>query len=460
MPYELKTVIAIDVSKSLSVKDKERIIKTLSDLIEGKDGHSLILGPHHEIMILTFSEHVRIIQKYTNNKDKLIKALQKINQPVYETSTNLYGTVAKGVSLWEDYEGSNKVTKGFLILVTDGADDSGTITLQEAIKIRGNKSIYTIGVGQYINDFVLQQIGNGGYIPLHNFSELRLALQKVLNEIEEYSDSFYVLRYASPKRKSVNNSSIHTMKLEVFQNGNTGVDSYISADFDSSQFKSVYPYITIKSIGNLRNENRMVLKADTEWVNSTPYYDWKIENPKLASLTVNYSNNSIATIDSYAGMKGVTNIIIKDLANGVEEKYSVAVGVFTKLLFDFEDGNISTEFQQKGSGWSIEQDSQANGTKVIKANKTPDNGITSLTLSGTFEATKISFNYKIASEEGCDSLIFYIDGKGYANSGLVNWSYTEYEFQAGEHTFEWQYKKDESDSKYQDTIWLDNIKIE
>ena len=458
MPYKLKTVIAIDVSKSLSVADRERIITTLTDLINGKDGRSFILGPHHEIMIISFSESIRVIQKYTNSREKILEALQKINEPVYETSTNLYGMVAKGVSLWDDNEGANSVTKGFLIVVTDGADDSGTISLQDTIRIRGNKSVYTIGVGRYINDYVLQQLGSAGYIPLHDFHELYQAMQSVLYEIQAYSDSFYVLKYASPKRKSVRGDSIHTMKLEVFENGNRGSDSYISADFDSSQFKSVYPYITIKSVGNLQSENRMVLKADTEWVNTTPQYEWWIENPKLASLTVNHSNNSIATLDSHTGEKGVTNILVRDMANGVEEKYPVAIGVFTKLHFDFEDGNISSELVQSGSGWSI--DEGAKSRYSIKANRTEHNKETTIKLSGTFEASKLSFNYKISSEEGCDSLIFYIDGKGYANSGLVDWSYAEYQFEPGEHTFEWHYKKDESDSKYQDTIWLDNIRIE
>jgi hypothetical protein len=458
MPYKLRTVIAIDVSKSLKMEDREKIIKVLSDLILGKSGQSLILGSHHEVMILSFSESIRVIQDYTNDKEKVLNALQKINEPVYETSTNLYGTVAKGVTLWEDFEDSKSVAKGFLIVITDGSDDSGTLSLQDTVRIRGDKSVYTIGVGQYINDFVLQELGNAGYIPLQNFSELRDGLRQVLYDIELYSDSFYVLKYASPKRKSLKGESIHTMKLEIFENANSEPNSYISADFDSSQFKSVYPYIVIKSIGNLRNESRMVLKADTEWVNATPRYEWLIENPRLASLTVNHSNTSLATLDSHSGMKGVTNIIIRDVVNGVEERYPVAIGVFTDLNFDFEDGNISSEFKQSGSGWSIDKGAYGAG-HGIKVNKTEHNSTTSLKLSGTFEATKLSFNYKISSEEGCDHLIFFIDGKGYANSGQVDWSRAEYRFQEGDHTFEWQYRKDDSESKYEDAVWIDNIEI-
>jgi hypothetical protein len=456
-PYKLKIVIAIDVSKSILAKDKAEMVKALKSLIEQDNG--FILNEHHEMMILTFSESIFLKQGYTSDKELILKGIERINDPVYEASTNLYGALAKGVSFWEDKEGPHNVEKGYLILITDGVDDTGSLTLDDAIKIRGDKSVYTIGVGNKINTTIMEQLGNMGYFSLSKFSELERALEEVIFKIEDYSNSFYVFRYASPKRKSIRGDSIHSLKLEVLNNPNTEPNSFISADFDSSMFQSIQPEITIKPVGNLRNEDTMILEATTEWVMNHGTYEWQVADPNLVSLTVNHSNSAEVTIKSNKGQKGMTTIKVKDLRNRVEQTYPIAVGIFTDIILDFEDGNISSELEQIGGTWKID-DEYSVGRYAIKSPPTKDGNYTSIMLRGTFEAKKISFDYRIESEEGCDSLIFFMDGQGYANSGLVDWSHAEYPFEEGEHTFEWRYKKDESDAKYSDAIWLDNIQIQ
>jgi len=79
---------------------------------------------------------------------------------------------------------------------------------------------------------------------------------------------------------------------------------------------------------------------------------------------------------------------------------------------------------------------------------------TTITGPGTF-----SFYWKVSSEAGFDYLEFYIDGTLQERiSGLVDWQQMVYEFiDSGVHTLEWRYVKDYSESKGDDSGWIDLV---
>jgi len=72
------------------------------------------------------------------------------------------------------------------------------------------------------------------------------------------------------------------------------------------------------------------------------------------------------------------------------------------------------------------------------------------------EGGKLSFFWKVSSEEDCDYLEFYIDGSIYNwISGSVDWQQVTYTLDPGSHTLEWLYYKDVSDSVGSDCGWVD-----
>lgn len=79
---------------------------------------------------------------------------------------------------------------------------------------------------------------------------------------------------------------------------------------------------------------------------------------------------------------------------------------------------------------------------------------TTITGAGT-----LSFYWKVSSEAGYDFLEFYIDGILQEQiSGLVDWHQMIYEFDdSGEHALGWRYVKDYSESKQDDTGWVDLV---
>ncbi|RKX22336.1 MAG: hypothetical protein DRP45_11470, partial [Candidatus Zixiibacteriota bacterium] len=73
-------------------------------------------------------------------------------------------------------------------------------------------------------------------------------------------------------------------------------------------------------------------------------------------------------------------------------------------------------------------------------------------------AGTISFQYKVSSEGGWDSLGFYIDGSRQGSwDGEISWSLASFPVSAGPHTFTWKYEKDGSQSNGDDRAWIDYI---
>lgn len=70
----------------------------------------------------------------------------------------------------------------------------------------------------------------------------------------------------------------------------------------------------------------------------------------------------------------------------------------------------------------------------------------------------LSFWYRVSSESCCDFLRFYINrNEAQRWAGEKSWAQASFYLPAGLHTLRWEYTKDSSDFRGQDTAWLDDI---
>ncbi len=237
LPYTLRTVIMIDVSASISEQN----------LIDMKDAAKHIVNNflfseekiekkfEKEIAIYSFDDVITpesgIGFSDISKKSELISAIESIERG--DPSTNLYGAIIEGLNLWSDSFSTLQIFQGFLIAITDGSDTAAISNLNAVLSARGQKKIFTIGVGSEIEPSILSQIGNAGNYNLDNYSQLESTLEQVSNIMEQYANSFYNLRYASPKR-----SGTHEVKLTVKSNTNTSSSGEITASFNASNFSS------------------------------------------------------------------------------------------------------------------------------------------------------------------------------------------------------------------------------
>jgi len=224
VPYKLRSVLMLDNSTSLRNNIDEIRNAAVSFINQ--------IVPRQEIAIYQFSENPEMLINFTSNKDSLLTALQKY-QLGYAT-TNLYGAVIKGASLWNDSFSMNEIVQGTMIIFTDGKDTQCSRTLAEALNAIHNKIVFAIGLGSEIQPEILNAIGTAGYYSISEVNQLSARFSEIQESIVNYANSFYLLSYKSPKRG--NNS--HSLTIKIKNNPYSGDGSVIISNFNSSNFYS------------------------------------------------------------------------------------------------------------------------------------------------------------------------------------------------------------------------------
>ncbi|MFC2106799.1 VWA domain-containing protein [Bacteroidota bacterium] len=314
IPYSLKTVLLIDNSASVggNLSQIKAAAKSFVNSIVNKQ----------KIAIYVFSDNTVLIKNFTNNKADLINAIDSI--PLGFASTDLYGAVIEGVSKWNDSYTNNSINQGFLVMLTDGSDTQGSHTLNEAITARGEKKVYTIGLGSEIDESALQSIGNAGYFPIDNVSELSAKFSEIQSDISDLANSFYWLYYMSPKRGDVN----HTLKVNIKSNLNGSISGFVTGNFNSNGFFSMVQSIMINHGVTqivLTNDETYSMNAITYLPVATPQYTWTSSDNNVAKIFPDPSNSANAIITG-VGTGGNTAVITcEDVANGLTTTVNVVV---------------------------------------------------------------------------------------------------------------------------------------
>jgi len=194
------------------------------------------------------------------------------------------------------------------------------------------------------------------------------------------------------------------------------------------------------------------------------------------NITVNSATYTIDSLAAGQTVDAIFNITVSPNApinSQVSLNYSIASGLynaqklFTKkiglIVEDFETGDFThfTWIQGGTQPWTITNVLPYEGVYSAKSGTISNSQNTTLSLQiNVTAADSISFYYKTSSESGWDYLKFYIDNTNIGQwSGETPWSRTAYPVTAGNHTFKWEYMKDNSVSNGSDCAWLDFIEL-
>ena len=126
---------------------------------------------------------------------------------------------------------------------------------------------------------------------------------------------------------------------------------------------------------------------------------------------------------------------------------------------DFGSLVVPDYFEINGNNsWIIDTVEVFKGGYSIKSGDINDNEFTKISFKRKTISGNISFYTKVSSEADLDYLAFYIDGvKKGQWSGDTGWKKCEFIIEKGEHTFEWKYIKDGTQSIGSDCVWIDYI---
>lgn len=149
----------------------------------------------------------------TANKDALKAAISGITSNIStDNSTNFYGAVLDGITdaqeFYNYYSSMQMLSTTSLVFFTDGTDQANRVTYAAASsKIdqnRENISYYTIGLGGEVDEGVLKNIGRDAAEFAANLTQLTSTFARMAQRIKDESNSYYLLKYCSPKRSGDN----------------------------------------------------------------------------------------------------------------------------------------------------------------------------------------------------------------------------------------------------------------
>jgi len=142
----------------------------------------------------------------------------------------------------------------------------------------------------------------------------------------------------------------------------------------------------------------------------------------------------------------------------IEEEFVFSIGLIVEDWESESTNDFAWEFAGN-QDWFITDDYTAEGDYALKSGVIADNESSTLSINyNVLSDHQISFFMQISSEADHDFLNFYIDDELVQSwSGLVLFNEFEFPVSGGDHTFSWEYIKDDEESSGLDAAWIDYI---
>ncbi|MEJ2642110.1 MAG: VWA domain-containing protein [Desulfosarcinaceae bacterium] len=310
--HRTPVVIAVDLSATMSGEDLAALRTALTDFVGQLSAAGL---SDLSIALVTFDDRVQVALPLNSDAAAVETAIAGLS--IGNPSCDLFGAMVRGCGLWEDRYGSDRITQGYLVLVTFSRDTAALNRLSEAVGARGNRCVYTIGIGAEIDAEDLDSLATKTSWQLEDTASLPEALDQIAGEIQAFPEEVYLLRYASPKREGR-----HQIQLRLKENTNTTPGARYLADLDAEGFESVQPELAVRGPAMLTVGESVPLTAEVHWVHQSPDLTWQSED--TTTLTV-------AATDDGAGAQvtgvaqGQTLVTVTDTVNGLSARHMVGV---------------------------------------------------------------------------------------------------------------------------------------
>jgi len=146
----LRIALALDVSASMEnkIREVEAALRHFIDLLE----------PEDEILVLTFNDHVDVVQDFTSDRNRLSRVLNML-EPAGATA--LFDAAKEAIERVSPGPAESKA----VVLVTDGMDTVSATSwgeLRELAK-RSEVPVFSIGLG---SDFTFRSVFGGPAVPI------------------------------------------------------------------------------------------------------------------------------------------------------------------------------------------------------------------------------------------------------------------------------------------------------
>ncbi|HPD94277.1 MAG TPA: M14 family zinc carboxypeptidase [Tenuifilaceae bacterium] len=211
--------------------------------------------------------------------------------------------------------------------------------------------------------------------------------------------------------------------------------------------------------GTVKNSNGEPLDATIYIVNHDKLNSQVSTNPAFGNY---YRMIEPGTYDMLVVANGYEPKILKGETIGSNERKEINITLSDNTenpLSESFENEVPDRFSFYEGDWTKSSSNVNTGNYSLKSPAISDNKSTSATLSLNVRDTGIvSFAYLISSELGYDYFRFYIDDVVQGQwSGTTDWETVHFVVTPGNHTFKWEYKKDDGRSSGSDCVWIDDI---
>lgn len=222
--FLFSSILLLDLSGSvLNDAELPKVKSAAISFVESvmpNSGQSIFGSKEMAIYWFDGEEDVHLLVPFSTDTELLRNGINSITEDISnDNSTNLNGATIQGLSIMNARLNETKLnpnisTAGSLVIFTDGTDQAGRVSTsdaQKAVRQAGNNNaVFTIGLGDEIDESTLSIFGKDGFELAENSFELNTTFLSVAQKVESESNSFYVLEYCSPKR-----SGNHTIELRA-----------------------------------------------------------------------------------------------------------------------------------------------------------------------------------------------------------------------------------------------------
>lgn len=199
----VSVVLVIDTSGSMEGKSIELVKQAAKNFIARSQ-------PGDRIALMTFDTEVKTVVGFTDDREKILKAIDSLKA---SGDTALYDAVSSAVSLAQREKTNNR----FVVLFTDGKDNSSRTSADEVLAAVKKASVvlYAVGSGESEDRTLttLSQASGGNYFKIASVDSLAAVFEKLSRTIYQTAEIVFVSR-AEPGESS-------ELRVEIPYSGQT-----------------------------------------------------------------------------------------------------------------------------------------------------------------------------------------------------------------------------------------------
>lgn len=236
----LSTLLLLDLSGSILGSDFDSLKISAHAFIRSLFENSKPSRVNLAISWFDGAAGLHRLSDFTSDTLRLQRAVASLHAGMStDLSTNLHGAIIAGVATIKAEVKKNRtglISHGALVVFTDGQDNAARFTPRQALSAVDscgpNVSVYTIGLGEEIDDTHLRAFGKDGFAFAKSLDALQQYFAATAARIQSRLMNRYLLEYCTPKR-----NGRHSLTITARAPENREIHGAVTISFPADGFR-------------------------------------------------------------------------------------------------------------------------------------------------------------------------------------------------------------------------------